>query len=507
MPVRIRGHEPFTIDKFNGLWRRGNVRSTPLDHFSDSENIIHYDDTEIGVRPGLVRFQDVASPLGNVVRMYDYITQDKHTTLQLTWDGTDGKIYHVVDSTTVFGPILTKAGMTDFAFASFAGRAYISPFSSFLTAGVYIEKGLQNEFVYVYLGAGAAARKASGSTPAGTLTVANGAAGFTDPGFKLFAVVGETDTGFLSAPFAFEDFTTSATLSVSFSTIPTFVGAQWVKRHIVATKTIVGYNGNTTGYNYYFIPNATVNDNVTTTLPNISFFDADLLEGASYLLDNFTEIPAGAVLSFYRERLVVFTTYNDISLGMVSAKGEPEAINQIDGLLIFPPDGNPVTNAQELREVLYVTKRNKTGAFSDNDDIPSSWPFNMIDFGIGAPVHGIATVMDSGSTNIDKLIMSSYMGIVIFNGNYIEPELSWKIADLWINLDRQNFRRIQLVNNTLNKILYCTLPDRRLLTGDYKNGMDPKNIKWERWKLPVTVNTIALTEFGNLLIGAEANFV
>jgi hypothetical protein len=36
---QLRDHQPIEITEFNGLWRRGDVDNTPLDHFSDCNNI------------------------------------------------------------------------------------------------------------------------------------------------------------------------------------------------------------------------------------------------------------------------------------------------------------------------------------------------------------------------------------------------------------------------------------------------------------------------------------
>ena len=504
----MRDHKPTVIDQFNGLWLKGDPENTPIDHFSDGENFQFIGrSTGFKTRDGIDLHQNVAVPLGNIVRIYNYITQSKNTLLVLTWDGATGKLYHVVDSTTVFGPILQLAGMSDFGFVPFAGRAYITPFTTYVIGGLNIEKGLNGEFLYVYLGAGAAARKAAGAQTSGTLTVVDGAAGNMDAGLHLFAVVGETNTGYLSPPVAFKSFTTTDGLTVSFSDIPTFVGAQWTKRHIVATIKINNYNGNTTGYTYFFIPEATIPNNVATTLSDIGFFDSELLDDASHLLDNYSEIPAGVGLTIYHERLILYTTYNDISLILVSEKGEPEAINQISGLLIVPLDGNPITNAQELRDVLFVTKRNRIVSYVDNDDVPSSWPMTVVDQAIGCPVHGIATVIDSGGTTIDYLILASYAGIIVFNGRVALPELSYKIDDFWLSLDRNNFRFIQVLVDPIKKLLYCTLPDRTLLVGDYKNGMDAKNIRWTIWRYDVTINTIALVNINDLIIGAESRLV
>lgn len=503
----MRDHEPIVIDQLMGLYNQGEPEDVPQDHFTDCLNIAFTGLGAVKTRPGVDKHQNVVAPLGNVVRIYNFVTQDANTLLALTYDGVNGSIYHVVNSTTVYGPLLTLAGMEDFAFAPYAGRAYISPFKTYTPGNIPIEKGLQNEELYVYLGAGSPARKAGGVAPTGQVTVANGAAGNTDAGLHLFGVVFETDTGYLSAPAAFRSFTTVAANSVSFSTVPVSPDSFVVKRHIVATKVITNYTGNTTGYTYYFIPNATINDNVTTTLANISFFDADLLEDASHLLDNFAEIPAGAVLFLYHQRLVLCTTYNDISIAYVSFPGEPEAFSQIEGVIVFPLDGNPITNGAELRDVMYLMKRNRTVSYTDNDDVPSSWPLSVVDQSLGTSVHGIATVIDSGASTVDYLVIATSTGICMFNGRYQIPELSWKISRFWLDQDKTLSRYIQGVNDAINQIFYFTLPDRRLLIGNYANGMNPKDIRWAPWQFDFKVNTIALVNVNDLVIAAEGGFL
>lgn len=500
--MSVRGHEPKYLGPFKGLYHRGDQDETPLDHFSDCNNL-KWDGQAFTVRDGVGVSQTVAVPLEDVKRIYNYPTQTANTVLVLTYDGVTGNIYHVINASTIHGPILSIAGMEDFAFVPYAGRAYISPFKNFVTGELNIQKGMQNEFLYVYLGDGTLARKAAGATPGGTITIANGAAGFTDPGFKIFAVVGETNSGFLSRPYAFATFSTAAGNSVSFGNVPVLVGAQWTKRHIVATHTIVGYNGNLEGYPLFFIPNATINNNVDLFLNNISFFDADLLEDASHLLDNYTEIPAGAALSIYHDRLALSTTFNDISIVILSAEGEPEAISQIDGLIIVPPDGNPITNHAEYRDVFYVFKRTRTIGYIDNDEEPSSWDDSSIDPGLGTSVHGIATVLDSGNANVEFLIIATYSGIYLFNGRYIMPELSWKIAGRWMALNRDDFRKIQIINAVIQKCIYIVLPDGTMLEGNYEEGLDPKNIRWCPLTFEVTINCVAIVNIDEIVLGAD----
>lgn len=498
----LRDHESVVIDSFNGLWDRDDPDNTPLDHFQKCDNIKYIGSSSFGTRDGIGISQSVAVPLSDVKRVYNYPTPTGNTLIVLVKSGSNGVIYHVVNSTLTYGPLLTISGMDDFAFIPYNGRGYISPFKSFDAGGLNVEKGLQSEFLYVYLGDGTAARKAAGVAPTGTLTIVNGAAGNTDAGFHLFGVVFETNSGFNTAPGAIAGFTTSPNNSVSFSTVPTG-GSSVTKRHIVATKVITNYNGDTLGYQFFFIPNATINNNTTTTLGNISFFDADLLDDASHLIDNFAEIPAGAALTLYHDRLCLATDFNNISRVLVSTAGEPEAISQIDGLIVVPLDGNPITNAQELRDVFYIMKRARTVSYYDNSGAPSSWPLVVVDNALGTSVHGIATVLDSGSSSVDYLLVCTYQGVTIFNGRYITPELGWKVEGFWKRLSRNDFRLIQIVNAPIQKEIYIVLPTRQLLVGNYANGMDPKKIRWAPWRYDVAINTVGIHNIDEIIFGAE----
>lgn len=499
----MRDHESIIIDKFNGLYQRGSEDEVSLDHFTNCNNLRYIATSSVGTRYGIGISQDVEVPLSNVKRIYNYPTPTGNTLIVLVInDAGEGEIYHYVNSTTLYGPILTIDGMEDFAFVPYAGRGYISPFATFVTGDLNIEKGLEDEFLYVYSGDGTAARKAAGSAPTGNLTIANGAAGNTDPGFKLFAVVFESVSGYLSAPGAITGFTTAASSSVSFGTVP--VGdAYTAKRHIVATKTITGYTGNTEGYEFFFIPDGTIDNNTDLFLNNVSFFDIDLLDDASHLIDNYAEIPAGAVLNLYHGRLCLYATFDDISIGLISAVGEPEAISQIDGLIIVTLDGNPITNAQEMRDVLYVFKRARTVAFVDNGDVPSSWPETVIDNALGCPVHGIATVLDSGSSSIDYLIVCTYQGVTLFGGQYVVSELSWKIEALWKSYDRNEFRKIQIVNAPIQKEIILTTPDRNMLIGNYANGMYSNSIRWSPIEFEMGCNTVAIVNIDTIIVGAD----
>jgi len=500
----MRDHQPVTLEKFNGLWARGDVENTPMDHFSDCNNVQFYGPQGFETRDGIGIHQSVPAPVGNILRMYNYPTSDKQTLIVLVKNGANGDIYHVVDSATIFGPILSIAGMFDFGFVPYNGRAYITPFITELVGGLNRERGMQSQFLYVYKGDGTAARKAAGAGPTTNITAANGAAGHTDAGVHIFGYVFETDTGYLTAPGGLVAFTTLAANAVDFSNVAVSPDAFVTKRHIVASKVIQSYNGDPTGYQLFFIPGATIPNNVGTVLAGQSFFDADLLDDASHLLDNFSQIPAGVGLCTYHNRLCSWAEYDNISVVRVSAPGEPEAISQIDGLISVQPDGNPLTNAAELRDVLYIMKRNKTVSYVDNGDVPSSWEPTTIDNAMGCGVHGIATVVDSGGSNVDYLIVATYLGLTMMNGKYILPELSWKVSSKWATQTfKTDNRRIQIVNDSVGQKLYCVLTDRTVLYANYANGFDPKNIRWGPWSFLIKVNTLALINISELLLGCD----
>jgi hypothetical protein len=491
----MRDHAPITIDDFNGLWQRGDADACPLDHFLEATNI-QYFEGGFETRDGIDLYQ-TASILSDVLRIHPYKMMTGLTLLVLT-EG--GDIHHVVSPSSTFSSILSIPTMTDFNVVSWAGRAYITPF---YTDADGIERGIEDEFLYVYQGAGVAARKAAGDPPTGTLAVANGAAGNMDEGLHLFGVVFESDTGWLSPPAAFVSFTTTALKTVRFSSIPVSLQSHITKRHIVATRKIEQFSGDLDGYEYAFIPGATINDNVTTVLADVGFFDIDLLEDASHLLDNFAEIPAGVGLCTYHGRLCLTTTFADISVAYLSEAGEPEAINQVDGLLIVPLDGNPLTNCTEYRDVLYLFKPVRTVGYHDNQDVPATWQSFIVDEAAGCPVHGIASVLDSGAVNVDYLIIGNYSGVFLFNGGFQEQQLTHKIYDFWQLLDRNEFRDIEIINDTITGRFYVILPTGNILFCDYNNGLTFEAVKWAHWTYQVVITTAEIININEIVLGSN----
>lgn len=510
----MREHNPVLLEEFNGLWRRGDAESCPIDHFSDCNNIA-YIQSGFQWRDGANPYKEQIQGI-NIERMFPYTYESKQGLLIL-----DDK-FNIYDASLPKSniPILTVNGMTDFAAVNFSNRVYISPHDG--------KSGLQGEFLYVYMGDGVPARKAGGAGPVGTMSAAiSPTAGNVEPGYHIFGVVYETDTGFLTkigGQIAIN--VTTNNKQILLSNIPVSPDPHVKKRHIVATKALdpTTYTGDVNGYLYYTVPGGNIDDNTSTT-KTVNFFDADLLEDKSDLLDAYESIPAGVGLNFYHNRLLNWNqfgaenpdpkldTLGNHSRVLVSAPGEPESINQVDGLIVAPLDGYPINYCQEYRDTLYVFKATKTLAYTDNGDSPSGWPLVIIDQGIGSSIHGVATVLDSGGVNIDFLVIADFSGIMIFNGSYQRPELSWKVLDLWMDQIRDKFNKLQIVNDSINQMIYCILVEppeingsmNRLLVGDYKNGMDPEKIRWSPWSFNFNITTLALLNLDTLVFGTNGN--
>jgi hypothetical protein len=371
----------------------------------------------------------------------------------------------------------------------------------------------------------AAYTPAGGAAPVtNALLVANtDIEGFSDFGFHLVGVIYETESGYQTAPgpefFGGQSYA-STTKSIKISNIPVSPSPFVTKRHLVSTKWIPEYNGDQKGYQFYFIPKGTLDNNTATEL-TVNYYDSDLLSDASHLLDNFAEIPAGVNLNTYHSRMVLVgdssypkkedgttdtTKPDNRSVAWVSYPGEPEAISQVDGLIVTPLDGNPLTNCQEFRDLLYLFKKTRTYSYSDNGDEPATWQEEVLDQGVGAPVHGIATVLDTGGVNVDFLLIADWSGLMQFNGVYARPEISWKIEDYWMSMARNDFRFIQIVNDSLSKKIWMTLPppfQNMMLHADYGDGLDAKNIKWARWIFDVKMTCIALIDTKRLIFGSN----
>jgi len=497
----MRDHSPITIENFNGLFDRGGADSVPLDHWSDCNNV-QVIEGGFETRPGintLVVSEDASIP--DVLQVYTYRKLESESLLVLD---INGNIFDT-GSPTPLTPILTIPTMIDFGFTIIDGRAYISP-----TADK--NHGMINEFVYVYKGDGITARKAAGQPPKdadGIMTASAGSTGNVEAGVHIFGVVYETDTGFDTqiGPDTLATITASGTTTVDLSSIPVSPNSYVTKRRIVATRAIdpTLYTGNTRGYQFFFVPDGEIDDNLSTS-KTVNFFDIELLEDASNLLDLFSEIPAGVGLGQYRNRMLVWALQpdNEHAVVLVSNANEPEAFDQVTGLIQLQGNNNSITICQQLRDVLYIFNSIQTFGTQDNGDVPATWSIVALDQGYGASLHGIATCLDVSGTNADFLIICNYSGIFLFTGTFSFPEFSFKVANLWAQTNFNDFTNIEIYNDTVLKRIYIIMPNQQIiLVGDYQHGLDAQNVRWMKWTFIDQITSITLWRIDQLVIAAK----
>jgi hypothetical protein len=477
------------------------------DHFSDGLNFQCITDDTVKTRDGFSKLITFST----VRRAYDYKIYGQAD--RILFLDNSGSIW---DSTNLVTPILSIVGMTDFAFININGFAYLSPSNG--------STGLPGESLYVYLGSGTA-RKAAGTAPTGGgFAAANSASsGHVEAGFHIFAVAYETDTGFITAlgPTLFATITATGGLSVDLTNIPTGP-ASTAARRIVATKVITAYNGDQSGYEFFFVPNGRIADNTTTSL-TVSFFDADLFSDASYLLDLFATIPAGNHLSSYHSRLCIGGENANPSVFRVSTVGQPEAINQVSGLIQIDPANasSAITNSIQYRDALYITKKTHWYSTNDNNGDPATWQVVTLDEGIGADVHTIIPILDTGGVNQDKVLVANTAGFWGFGGSFSSLPLSWKIQDIWNRINFQAFNTVQGAVDPIAKRAYLCVPldgattPTHILVMDYE-GIAPdlfdisnKQVRWFIWQIAsaaptsVLVRTNNSTQIPELLVGSK----
>ena len=97
--------------------------------------------------------------------------------------------------------------------------------------------------------------------------------------------------------------------------------------------------------------------NNTTTSKTLSYFDADLVDQADYILEQLPTIPAGVGITSYQGSMVVWGEDANQSTVRVSKAGEPESFNAVEGFMqVEPANGGGVRNCVEFRSSLYILK-------------------------------------------------------------------------------------------------------------------------------------------------------
>jgi hypothetical protein len=545
--MAFRDHDAIPTDDFNGLWARGDFDACPNDHFTDCLNI-DFSQSNVFTRNLFAQF---CAGVGNpIVRAYIFSTAISGTSkIYILALDTLGELWSIQISPTVIPPvrIWTTIVSGDFDIVNFNGRAYITFSNGRLGIGsqpLMVYDGYDWGGLAVFAGITPPSYAGPFFTAANSATIGN-----VSPGYHAFGVCFETSTGFLS-PYIYYNIAGVPTalnctggFSVDFSNIPIFHGAAGdgvvVARRILASQQIILFSSTTNvkQVQLFFIPGGRIADNTTTAI-TLNFYDSQLTSDASYLGDSvamdgiYAHVPSGVALGTYHNRLLTLApnpsigvTYTNAQPSniLVSNVNDPETVSIANGLIIVDPvrssqildvTGTPqiigLTDAHEYRDTLYTWKLNKTYAITDNGGFPSTWPVIMLDEGVGAFVKGVVTILDSGGVNIDYLMVCDQTGVYTFNGLYIRPEITYKIADLWAKLNKtpdvnNPLRGINhFVNDTLAKKVYMSLDftganqPTQILLMNYSNTYigDPNFYKGVRWALwggnGGTVNSTAI---------------
>ena len=474
----MRDHEPIVIDDFLGTFDHGEDEVTPLGHFIGSQNI-KFKHKGVTTRDG----SEIAITLSSVRRAAIYKRVGENQRLLIL-----NKSGSLFDSTNVFIPILTISAMTDFSMVSIFNRAYITPHNG-LT-------GLQNDRVYVYDGQ-SPARPAAGGQPTGTsLSASDGGAGHIEAGDRVYAVCFLTKSGYITGPGLFVHLNGAGDKTVNIGNLP--IGDSTViGRIIIATKTITAYDGVFAHQTYYEIPGGTISDNLTTSIV-LDFFDVDLENDLTYLLEQLNEIPAGVGIGLYRGRMVTWGEYNFPAIFRASTVGEPESMNSVDGFgTVNPGDSDEgIRNATEVRDQLILAKSRRTYATQDSGDPISAWSIIPIDKSIGTECHGFGRVLDFGSDVEDIVFTADRGGLRVFNGSFAGTPLSQAIKDIWNRINGDYFHTVEMVIDPTNNYLYICVPldtatqPNAILYADFSEGLD--EIKWTTWTFPDNPITIVL---------------
>ena len=470
--------QPITLDRFEGLYDRGDNDVAEPPHQLLASNLIF----RSGHPLRRESFETILEQ--RIIRVYLY-RREGFSDSAIALD-TSGNIYHVTKigtSTPESSIILTIEGMDDFGMAVIYDRAYISPLQS--------GRGMEEQFVYVYDGNNQA-RKAAGEIVETLLFSAEeGAAGNCAAGFRRLAIAYESASGHISVP------SPSQPISVTTEAKKTIVVTlpdhpEWaVKQHLLVTAVAVGDEQaveNARLLVYYYAPGGRGLDATDRTV-NLSYFENELLAEASELFDQLEELPAVTSILAWDNRLILAGRYLEPHVAWISAKARPESINSVNGYIeVRRAEGEGLTNVIAYGRILHAFKSGRSYQIIPNDNPPAFWQVFDLDPSVGAYHNGVAFSLDKKESIEDVYIVSSYRGLLMFNGTNFDVELSFKIRDIWENINRARAPESQVIVDTQSQRIYWlipwdegTIPKNRIMVGDYSNGMDPQAIRWSEW--------------------------
>ena len=511
--MSLEEYEKISITSFKGLFLRGLDDACPPDHSTIAQNLRFNRTGEVATRDGIVSSLVTSS---FIVRMFS-ATFGHSTTIVLTCDGA-GNIYR----SDTAGVLLSVPGMVDFAAINVFSFCLISPILSSPTAlnPVYIWSGLQVGGVD-----SVPIRPAAGVGPGlGMTAVEDSNPGNCTIGVHQIACSLITNTGYTTQPgplgsptpplaenpsFAAANVASTGNKSIQISNIP--IGPDsTVARQILLTQAdqdLFFYGGGQIWNGSAFTKwDGIIHDNITTSII-ISFFDTDLAVSADSLFDLLPSIPGGtnsliAGMTSYHGRVLYWG--GEFNLVRVTTPGSSETIDNVNSWVQLPDqfDGNNVTNSCTIQDALYFFKA--IGIFSviDNGGNPNTWVVITIDSGAGcssATALGTINLSTPANTQNQVALITDFGGIYLFNGSVVQPPLTWKINDLWVNITQYtNLAGTRVAIDPYNKLIYITvlgnvnsgLNYNNILVADYNDGLDSQNIKWSVWTFPYFSNFI-----------------
>ena len=473
---------PVTIDKFNGLYLRGENDIPGLDHQVEAKNFIYRSGQPVR-RPALV-----AAVNESYRQAWTWQRGgEKESLIALR----GGALYHVTNITSgtpVETLLYTITGMDGFSCDALYDRVYISP----IKAG----RGMEDEKTYVY--DGTSFMSAAAPMPTGTLTPTATSRGGITAGFRRVAIAYETETGHISVPGpdtppSVTTTSDNATIQVAMPTPPTFAagGSKYVKKHLLISDIVeTEFQGDTYARQlvYYYAPDGRDLDLDDSSI-DLDFLDSELVAEASELFDQLEEIPAGTQVLAWANRLLVLGSDDDPHIMWVSESGRPERINSVNGFLeIERSKGIGLTNAIGYYSSIHVFKESRSDIVLPNANPPAFWDSIPLDPSVGTHCNGISFTIGEKQVVRDRYLVCSSQGLMMFDGRSFSSDLGWKINEPWIARARNFEHRACVTIDTQNLLVHWLIPDRigtqemnRLFVGEYSDGLSFDSMRWSEW--------------------------
>ena len=490
----IRDHLQVPIPAWRGLYTNGMDDAVPPGYFIDSLNT-QFETIEVRTRDGSTKIFTLA----NIRRFFVYKRLNE-TPRYLILD-TDGSLWDSLYDT----PLVTNAIYLDFSAVNFLNRAYIT-FHNRVS-------GIPGTLVQVYEGEGPGTlRPAGGSPPIGftlvpSISTETGNLGL---GKYLIAICYETSTGFLTAPgpATFGDIDSPGGFKLNLAGIG--IGPSGtIARRVLITKSIPAglYTGNQLGYEFFFCPNGRIPNNTATELNGINFFDEDLIDSADYLFDSRSTIDCGLGLTLYNNRMALWGVPGFEHYVFFSKALFVETFDQTGGILYLDPSDSisSITNVVDHETSLFIQSQDRTHITVDNGNDPDTWRCDPLDKAIGAEIFSVSKILDSRGTSIKRFFQGDKSGIYTYEGGgFMDPPFTINISDLWDRINKNQFNKVQLVDDPENKILYASVPldtnveCSHILIGDYNNAFNRygqlvgSQVRWSMWVFPWQISSVVV---------------